>query len=132
MTRFLVDTNAFLWSLADDARLGPSARSILADADNDAVFSVVSAWEIAIKWSIGKLSLPTTPDRVFSAALTTGGYGRLLVDYSHVARLSELPAIHQDPFDRLLVAQAFVEAVPILTADPLLARYGVATIDARS
>ena len=132
MTRFLVDTSAFLWSLTDDSRLGTNSRSLLSEHDNDPILSVVSAWEIAIKWTIGKLALPTTPERVVAEALTTGGYSRMVVDYAHAVHVATLPPIHNDPFDRLLVAQAAVERLPILTADPALGRYGTATIDART
>lgn len=128
--RVLLDTNAWLWMLNDDEQLGPHARAIILDDESDLILSAVCAWEISIKWSLGMLTLPTTPAELVDASVLEAGLQRLAIDFRHVTRVATLQPIHRDPFDRLLVAQAIEERLPILTSDPLVGRYGVATIDA--
>jgi PIN domain nuclease of toxin-antitoxin system len=121
VSRFLVDTHALLWWLADDPALSSPARDALADPGNEPLVSTVSVWEIAIKRSLGKLTAPDDlPDRIAEE-----GFAWLPVSASHAWQVRALPAYHRDPFDRLLIAQAFTESVPIITADARFADYDV-------
>jgi PIN domain nuclease of toxin-antitoxin system len=131
MTRVLLDTNAWLWMASNDPRLGPMARNLIADLETELVLSAVSAWEISIKWALGKLPLPVPPELFVETTVRDGGLKRLSIDFDHVLGVAKLPPIHHDPFDRLLIAQSFATNVPLLTGDDTISRYGVATIDAR-
>ena len=128
--KLLVDTQVWLWTLVDDVRLGPDARRLLAARKNEPLLSAASAWEIAIKFRLGKLVLPADPEAFVPSRLLRDGIGSLPVDVRHALRVASLPGLHRDPFDRLLVAQAQVEDLPILTADPLIGRYDVTVIPA--
>ena len=122
MTRQLVDTHALLWWLADDPGLTDAARAAIADPSIEALVSTASLWEMAIKRSLGKLDAPDDlPDRIASE-----GFVWLPVRTEHAWQVRDLPHHHGDPFDRLLVAQALVEDLPVVTGDPQLSRYGVA------
>jgi PIN domain nuclease of toxin-antitoxin system len=124
--RLLLDTNALLWLLAGDPRLGAQARREV-EAAAELVVSSASLWEIAIKVSIGKLAaLPGLP-----AVLAEAGVRRLGIEDEHLRRLESLPWHHRDPFDRLLIAQAQAEALTVLTADPAFGDYAVPARDAR-
>jgi PIN domain nuclease of toxin-antitoxin system len=131
VTRLLLDTNAWLWMAADDDRLGESARNLILNAETELVLSAVSAWEISIKWALGKLPLPEPPEQFVETTVRDGGLKRLSIDFAHVIGVAKLPPIHNDPFDRLLIAQSFATTMPLLTGDDTISRYGVATIDAR-
>ena len=121
--RLLLDTNAFIWWVANDPKLRATARAEIARAESVAV-SAASAWEIAIKKGIGKLRAPDD----LEAELDRNGFAPLPVTFAH-ARVSEtLPWHHRDPFDRMLVAQAQVEGLTLVTRDRRLALYGVATL----
>lgn len=121
MSRLVVDTHALLWWLADDAALSEPARASIADPANVPVVSVASLWEIAIKQSLGKLDAPADLPEIIVAE----GFTLLPVGAQHAWRVRELPFHHRDPFDRLLIAQAMTERVPILTADASFAVYEV-------
>jgi PIN domain nuclease of toxin-antitoxin system len=131
MTRVLLDTNAWLWMASNDSRLGPMARNLIADLETELVLSAVSAWEISIKWALGKLPLPVPPEQFVEITVRDGGLKRLSIDFDHVLGVAKLPPIHHDPFDRLLIAQSFATNLPLVTGDDTISRYGVATIDAR-
>ena len=131
MTRVLLDTNAWLWMAADDDRLGPLARTLITNAETELVLSAVSAWEISIKWALGKLPLPTPPEQFVETTVRNGGLKRISIDFDHVIGVGKLPPIHHDPFDRLLISQSAATNMALLTGDDTIARYGVATIDAR-
>jgi PIN domain nuclease of toxin-antitoxin system len=121
VTRLLVDTHALLWWLIDDRRLSEAAREHLADPANEPLVSVASLWEIAIKRSLGKLAAPDDlPDRIASE-----GFGWLGFEAHHAWEVRRLPMHHRDPFDRLLVVQALIERLPVITADPRFVAYGV-------
>lgn len=119
----LLDTQALLWWLADDARLSADARSAI--IANECLVSLASCWEMAIKISIGKLSLDTPIDRFIPEQLAWNGFTMLEIQLSHVARVSVLPLHHRDPFDRLLAAQALSEDIPIVSNDDVFRDYGV-------
>ncbi len=125
--RLLLDTHVWLWWQKDDARLGPRTRHLLMHA-SDVHFSAASAWEIAIKTAIGKLALPRNAD--IEAELAHCGFLPLPVQIAHAERLRDLPILHRDPFDRLLIAQARVEGLTLVTADAQLAAYDVNLVDA--
>jgi PIN domain nuclease of toxin-antitoxin system len=131
MNRVLLDTNVWLWMASNDARLGPLARNLITDVETELVLSAVSAWEISIKWALGKLPLPVTPEQFVDTTVRDGGLKRLQIDFDHVLGVAKLPPIHQDPFDRLLIAQSFATTMPLLTGNDTLGRYGAATIDAQ-
>jgi len=126
--RALLDTHAFLWWIADDARLSRTARDVIASPDNEIIFSAASAWEIAIKARSGRLTLQVDADAFISDQLASNAFEVLPVMLRHALRVYSLPDHHRDPFDRLLVAQAQIENVPMLTADTELARYAIHTV----
>lgn len=123
----LLDTNALIWAVVDDVRLGPEARRVVG-AGTDVVVSVVSLWEVVVKTSIGKLR----PMPWLAGVVADRGVRRLGVDDRHLEALADLPLVHRDPFDRMLIAQAQVEGLTILTSDAAFGRYDVPLLDARS
>ncbi|CAN5156922.1 type II toxin-antitoxin system VapC family toxin [soil metagenome] len=125
--QLLLDTNALLWLLDGDDRIGASTRAAVEGADALTV-SVVSLWEIAIKVSIGKLA----PIPGLHATIASLGFQRLPIADAHLVALEGLPHVHRDPFDRLLVGQALVERLTVLTTDRVLAQYSIPVLDARS
>jgi len=123
--RVLLDTHAFLWWVADSPLLSQRAREVMSDGSNQLLLSAASAWEIAIKARLGKLTLPDTPARFVPAQLSQNAIDTLPVLVSHALHVFDLPDYHRDPFDRLLVAQSQLEHLPILTADAQIAQYAV-------
>ena len=126
--RALLDTHAFLWGNEDPVRLSRQARHVIEDPANEIFFSAASAWEIAIKHARGRLDLPEPPDSFIVSRVTRLRLEPLPVEISHALRAGGLPQLHRDPFDRILVAQAQVEGIPILTSDANIARYDVEVI----
>lgn len=124
MTPLLLDTHAFLWWVADDPRLPARARKAITDADRVLV-SVVSCWEIAIKVSLGKLTLSQPVDRFLAEQLGVNQFTLLPIELDHAAAVATLAFHHRDPFDRLLAAQAIYEDLPIASADPVFRQYKV-------
>ena len=123
--RLLLDTCTFLWAIEGGEALSEATRDALADADNDVFLSAVSVWEIAVKHALGKLPLPEPPDRYVPAQRTARGITALPLDEDAALQLVRLPALHRDPFDRMLVCQALAGALTIVTSDPEIARYPV-------
>ncbi|WP_437310938.1 type II toxin-antitoxin system VapC family toxin [Sorangium sp. So ce388] len=126
--RLLVDTHAFLWFLANDPQLSPRAKSFLEEPTNELVLSVASPWEIAIKVSLGKLSIPGDVETFIKHHMAMNDIELLDIRLRHVARVSDLPFHHRDPFDRLMIAQALVEDIPILSQDVVFDAYGIKRI----
>ncbi len=126
--RVLLDTHAFLWWISDSPELSDAAREAIADQRNAPIFSAVSGWEIAIKAGLGRLELPDSPAKFVNEQLSQNGLEVLPIHLRHALGVYGLPDHHRDPFDRLLVAQAVVERLPILTADPEIPRYPVETL----
>lgn len=126
--RVLLDTHAFLWWVRDDGRLSGKARDALSDAGNELLFSVVSGWEIAIKAQLGQLRASEDVGAYLSGQLSINSMQVLPVYLSHAVRAADLPNHHRDPFDRLLVAQALVEDLPLVSVDPEISRYPVEVI----
>ncbi len=125
--RVLLDTHAFLWFVAGDERLSPKAGDAIADAD-DALLSVGSCWEIAIKASLGKLTLTSPVERFLTEQIAFNRLELLHIELPHATRLATLPWPHRDPFDRLLAAQALHEKVAMVSADSVFREYGVKRI----
>lgn len=125
--KLLLDTHAFLWLVAGDRRLSPTARRALAAPRVEPLLSLASVWELAIKSSLGRLTLPEPLDTYLAKKLATN-LRLLSVDLSHVVAVERLPFHHQDPFDRLLVAQALTERLPIVTRDREIRKYGVQVV----
>jgi PIN domain nuclease of toxin-antitoxin system len=117
-----LDTHVLLWAAGEPARLSASARRLINDADNEPLFSVASLWEIAIKRGLGRKDFQVDA-RLLRRGLLDNGYSELPIMSAHVVAVEDLPAIHKDPFDRLLVAQATVEGITLLTLDLVVARY---------
>ena len=128
--RVLLDTQVWLWMLAAPERLSEPSRALVVSADNELLLSAASAWEIAIKYGLGKLRLPEPPGELMPRLMTRTGITPLPVHHRHALHVATLPALHRDPFDRLLIAQAQIEQLPILTADTSFALYDVETLRA--
>lgn len=127
--RLLLDTHAFLWWILDDPRLSDCARGVMGDGAPELLLSAASTWEMAIKQALGQLQVVDGKlGALLAEQMARQRVTGLPVEHAHAWRVAALPPLHRDPFDRLLIAQAQVEEVPILTADPLIARYDVATI----
>ncbi len=123
--RALLDTHTFLWFITGDARLSTTAEQVLEDAEYDLLLSMASVWEIAIKSGLGRLPLPSPIHSFLPQQIAANELTLLPVAMDHAFRVAVLPLHHRDPFDRMLVAQAIAEQVPILSADVSLDRYGV-------
>lgn len=123
--RVLLDTQVWLWMLAAPERLSEPARALVIATDNELLLSAASAWEIAIKYALGKLRLPEAPGDLIPRLMTRTGITPLPIHHRHALHVASLPTRHRDPFDRLLIAQAQIEQLPILTADRSFALYEV-------
>ncbi len=122
--RILIDTHILIWHLEDDAHLSLARSEIIADPDNEILFSIASLWEIAIKLSRGKLAISKSIDDV--VAYIEGSTSILFaIAPEHLIHVASLPFHHKDPFDRLIIAQSLVENIPILTSDSNFSAYGV-------
>jgi PIN domain nuclease of toxin-antitoxin system len=120
--KLLLDTGVLLWAAANSKRLSASARKLLNDPGNELCFSAASLWEITIKNSLGRKDFRVEP-RVLRRGLLDNGYTELPVTSQHAVGVDNLPDIHRDPFDRLLLAQALSEGITLVTSDALLATY---------
>jgi PIN domain nuclease of toxin-antitoxin system len=123
--RLLLDTHAFLWWVGADRRLSRKARSAVGAGRNECFVSLATAWEIAIKASLGSLRVDASLERFLPDQIAANGFQPLPIDLRHTARVATLPFHHRDPFDRLLLAQALEEELAVVTADPVFAEYGV-------
>jgi len=123
--RLLLDTHAFLWFILDEPQLSPTARSLIGDPDNEINVSPATYWEIAIKIRLDKYKLPE-PFQVFmEQQIAVNRFDILHIEARHVAPITTLPFHHKDPFDRLLVAQAMVEQIPLVSNDSVLDAYPI-------
>ena len=120
--RVLLDTHLLLWTSVRPDLLSNAAQALFDDPDNELFFSVVSIWEVAIKRGLGRSDFLVDPS-VLRRGLLENGYRELTITADHAIAVGLLPAIHGDPFDRILIAQATVEAITLLTSDPIVARY---------
>jgi PIN domain nuclease of toxin-antitoxin system len=125
MARLLLDTHVFLWWIGDISQLQSNAKRAIANINNECYLSVASCWEMAIQASLGKLRLAKPIERFVTEQLTANGFSLLNIDLRHAAKVEKLPFYHRDPFDRLLIAQAMVERLTIVSADRIFSKYGV-------
>ena len=123
--RALLDTHALLWWLSDDPALTRAARKVIAETNNTLIVSAVSAWEIAIKFRLGKLATAADLVSDFPALIEREGFHLLAISAEHGIRAGLLPGPHKDPFDRMLIAQSQAENAPIISIEALFESYGV-------
>lgn len=121
--RYLLDTHVFLWWITDDARLRPPLRRVIAAANVELYWSVASSWEVGIKYALGRLPLPEPPHTLLSRHRQLNRVEVLPIQESHALAAAGLPPLHNDPFDRLIIGQAKVEGIKVLTADPAVLAY---------
>lgn len=126
--RMLLDTHAFLWFLLDDPKLSTMARNAIIDPDNDIAISPATYWEIAIKISLNKYTLPEPYEEFIEREIVTNQFDILPIVPRHTAVLTTLPFYHRDPFDRLIIAQAMVEQIPVISGDAAFVTYPVTRI----
>ncbi len=128
--RVLIDTHIFLWLFLEPKRVSKQIREFLEDNfTNEIYVSHATAWEIAIKYGVRKLKLPQTPELFVPDRIRRANFLHLPIKIQHVLQVHNLPPIHKDPFDRLLVSQARVENLTILTADPNFAKYQIKVLN---
>ena len=120
--RLLLDTHLLLWTVGPDERLSSQARRLIGDLENELLFSVASVWEVTIKYGRARDDFQVDP-RLLRRALLDNGYRELAVTGEHAVAVANLPPLHWDPFDRILVAQSVVEGITLLTSDPRVAQY---------
>lgn len=123
--RLLLDTHVWLWMLTAPERLGSDTTSLVAGRTHDLILSAATSWEVTIKYRLGKLPLPSPPHRYIPERMQAFGLEPLPITHPHTLRVAELPDHHGDPFDRLLVAQAQLEDLTLLTVDRMFAKYDV-------
>jgi PIN domain nuclease of toxin-antitoxin system len=122
--RLLIDSHAFLWWSQPSPQLSLAARGAIADPTNEVLISVAALWELTIKVSSGKLSLAEDLETMVASQ----GFAVLAITFPHLTRLAGLPRLHRDPFDRMMIAQALAEGLPIATSDRVFASYGLQII----
>lgn len=122
--KFLLDTHTFLWFIDDNPKLSQNAKTLL-EEDHELLLSIASLWEIAIKLSLGKLTIAISYDELMTQQLEINSIDILPITIAHLKVVSGLPLHHRDPFDRLLIAQSIVECIPIVSADSAFDSYTV-------
>jgi len=126
--RLVLDTCTFLWLVTDDSSLSPMARSLIVDPDNEVLLSAVSTWEIAVNHGLGRLPLPDDPERYVPKLRRDHAIEPLPLDEESTLYLRRIPPLHRDPFDRMLVCQAIVQGLTLLTPDRDITQYPVRTL----
>ncbi|MDZ5645597.1 type II toxin-antitoxin system VapC family toxin [Nitrospirillum sp. BR 11828] len=120
--KVLLDTHILLWAASEPHRLSDDIRTLLGDLNNDCLFSVASLWEVVIKRGLGRPDFQVDPN-LLRRGLLDNGYEELPITGAHALAVQDLPPLHRDPFDRILIAQSHAEGIPLLTADPIVAGY---------
>jgi PIN domain nuclease of toxin-antitoxin system len=123
--KLLLDTHVWLWMVAEGERLSPESATLLQDPGNELFLSAASSFEVAIKWALGKLALPAPPQVYVPGQIARTGVAPLPIEHMHALAVAELPPHHRDPFDRLLIAQAKLEGLTIVTVDRRMSVYDV-------
>ncbi|HOW54113.1 MAG TPA: type II toxin-antitoxin system VapC family toxin [Syntrophorhabdaceae bacterium] len=123
--KLLLDTHTFLWWITDSPELSLRVRDAIRNTENELFLSVASAWEMAIKVDLGRLHLPDRPDRFIPNQLAKNAIESLPIQMGHALHVSRLPLIHRDPFDRIIISQAILEKMPVVTRDADIAKYKV-------
>ncbi len=126
--KFLLDTHTLLWFITGDSKLSSSARLLIEDTANDKFVSVVSLWEIAIKYGLGRLNLSDDFEKLFPHQLNINGFEQLAIENKHFYDFIRLPQHHSDPFDRLLIAQTISEKMSVISIDSAFDKYAVSRI----
>jgi PIN domain nuclease of toxin-antitoxin system len=126
--KYLLDTHTFLWWNLDDPQLSERARETIANGENEIFISAASAWEIAIKTAKGRLVLPEEPAQYFANRMSQYHFQALPVHISHAVHVYGLPDYHEDPFDRLLIAQCQLESMPLISKDEDIQQYDLEVI----
>jgi PIN domain nuclease of toxin-antitoxin system len=126
--RLLLDTHAFLWFIQGSQNLSETARNLIEDQENQKLLSIASLWEISIKVSIGKLDVGMTIAELLSREVDGNGFEVLTIQANHLDELTKLVFHHKDPFDRLIIAQALAERMPVVTKDEAFGRYPVSLL----
>ena len=126
--KLLLDTHIFLWFISGDTRLSDNFRNAIQDSGNEVHLSVVSLWEIIVKFQLGKLPLPQPPENYIPLQRQRHAISSLPLDEASVTRLAKLPSIHRDPFDRMMICQALEHQMTIVTVDHLIPAYPVAIL----
>lgn len=126
--RALLDTHTFLWWIIDNPHMSPRVRDIMSNSSNELFLSAASCWEIAIKANIGRIKLPDKPHLFVSEQMALNMSQGLPIQISHAPHVFNLPHNHRDPFDRIIIVQAQLEKLPVLTLDSLISRYKVKII----
>jgi len=127
--KLLLDTHIFLWYISDDQRLQNDKRESIHDPDNEVYLSVVSVWEAIVKYQLGKLPLPEPPESYLPIQRERHQIASLTLDETSVSYLTKLPPIHRDPFDRMLICQANVHGLTIVTVDDIIPQYPVSVLN---
>ncbi len=128
MTRYLIDSCTFLWITTDDPKLTPRVKGLFADPNNEIFFSVASLWEITLKYQAGRLTLPESPEIFLPDRIQKYRLKTLPITQEDILVLYRLEPIHRDPFDRLLISQAIVQGLTLLTPDIFIQKYPVRII----
>lgn len=123
--KILLDTHAFLWLVSDHSRLSDKAKAVFLDNSNEVYLSAVSGFEIAVKHGLGKLKLSESPTDFIRRRIQNNNLIELPISMEHATNLQNLPLIHRDPFDRLLISQSMVESIPLLSADQQMRAYSI-------
>ncbi len=126
--KFLLDTHCWLWLQTERSRFDVDLLETLADPETERYLSAASAWEISIKYAVGKLPLPEPPAIYVPQRMRLSGFEGLAITHAHALAVAALPLLHRDPFDRVLVAQARIEGLTLVTADATLEAYDVALV----
>lgn len=126
--RLLLDTHVFLWFISGDARLSEGMRDVIRDLNNDVYLSVVSLWEAIVKYRLGKLPLPQPPYSYLPIQRQKHQIASLSLDEVSVSQLANLPQIHRDPFDRMLICQALEHGLTVVTVDDAISAYPVSVL----
>jgi PIN domain nuclease of toxin-antitoxin system len=125
---YLLDTHTFLWWITEDKRLSERVCSLISLSDNDIYLSPAAGWEIAIKYSIGRLNLSDDPQTLIPSEIMKNNFMVLPITMTHTLYLTQLEQIHRDPFDRILISQSITEKMPIITKDQTIKKYEAETI----
>jgi len=125
--KYLLDTHAIIWYFEDSAELSQTAAELIDDPENSIYICSVSLWEIAIKISLGKLKMSMPFDELL-ALIKTRDFNIMQIEYEYLSNLSELPYIHKDPFDRMIVSSALAARMPVITADTNIRKYNAPCI----
>ena len=126
--KVLLDTRVFLWRITNDPRISLKVSAIMEDGGKELFLSAASIWEIVIKSRLGRLQLPENPDSYLAEQMALNAVEPLSITIPHALRVYNLPDIHKDPFDRIMISQALLEDMPMLTRDDCIPKYGVQTI----